>query len=399
MPGTEDTKTIMGRREAEGLAGANMLGQLDELEHVSHPLSRFLLEDGFGSLFADSIMEYRNWALITLASLIALGDTGDQLQVYLKAAVQHGATDDEILSVVNHACLYAGAPRAVNATRHLAGFFTGERQQRLPGVVEKTIRIGDYESAVWDNGGGGTPIVLIHALDMDHRFWRPVYPSLARLGRVIAYDLRGHGRGRGAPATTSLDQLANDTRTLLDLLNIKKADVYGASYGGAVAQYFALNHPERLRSLALLATAGKSPREALEGRAVNAEQHGMQAQVAESLIRWFLPTTIANNTWEVRYARQCVERAWVEDWAAAWRAMAHLDVLDRLKEIKVPTLVLSGKQDLSSTPAMMEETARRLPYAEYKLIDPGTHMMVMEQPESVAAALVTFRQRLDRSKM
>ena len=84
--------------------------------------------------------------------------------------------------------------------------------------------------------GKVVPMLLIHALDMDHRFWRSVFPKLAARGRVVAYDIRGHGRARGAPLTTDLDQLAGDIAWLLDQLEAPLVDVYGVSYGGAIAQ-------------------------------------------------------------------------------------------------------------------------------------------------------------------
>ena len=184
-------------------------------------------------------------------------------------------------------------------------------------------------------------------------------------------------------------------RLLLDTLGIEKADLYGASYGGAVAQYAALNYPERVRSLGLIATSSQGSIPLLDQRAETAEQHGMEAQIGVSLRRWFLPETIAENGWAVRYARENVRRARVEDWAAAWRAMARLDVLDRVGQLQQPTLVIAGKQDLSATPDIMLLTSQAIPNATYELLDPGTHMMVLEQPDTLAEKLVSFRKRVE----
>jgi 3-oxoadipate enol-lactonase len=121
----------------------------------------------------------------------------------------------------------------------------------------------------------------------------------------------------------------------------------------------------------------------------------MEAQVPVSLRRWFLPETIAADTWAVRYARGCVRRDRVEEWASAWRAMARLDVLDKLPGIRVPTVAIAGAQDVSATPEVMRQTANGIPGAEYTLIDPGTHMMPLEQPDALAAELVRFRRAVD----
>lgn len=261
-------------------------------------------------------------------------------------------------------------------------------------TATKTVKLHDHESSLRDSQGEGVPMLLIHALGLDHRFWRAVYPTLAGLGRVLAYDLRGHGRAQDAPLTVSMEQLAQDARELLDRLGIPQADVFGASYGGAVAQHLALAAPDRVRSLALIATATWFPRQELEQRAIDAEEHGMEAQIPSSLMRWFLPETIALNPWEVRYARRRVRTAKVSNWAAAWRALAKFDVRKRAEAINQPTLVLSGMQDKSSTPEMMAETAAAYARGELRRLVPGTHMAVMEQPEAVAMELKAFRTRV-----
>lgn len=369
------------------------MAALEHLGNQNPQLARFILDDGVGEVMGNTVLGYRDWAMLTLAVLVAIGDASDQLDVYVQAALRHGATEDEVFDVVNLACGYIGAPRAVNAARKLADRLSANRGS-LPFRGETIVDVGDHETMVLDTGGEGVPMLLIHVLGLDHRFWRAIIPALAQHGRVIAYDLRGHGRARGATLTTSLEQLAEDAQNILDECGVKVADVYGSSYGGAIAQHLALAHPDRVRSLALLGTAARSPREPIEARAAAAEAQGMDAQVAPSLTRWFLPETIAEDHWAVRYARACVRRAQVAEWAAAWRAMSKLDVLDRLRELDRPTLVLSGAQDLSTPPETMRPIAETLPHAQFVSINPGSHLMALEQPGAVAEALIGFRIRV-----
>ena len=390
----------MGAHEAVGLAGENMLKQLDGLAALSPSLSRFIKNDGMGDVLANATVGYREWNLMVLIALIVAGDAADQQEVYLKAALEHGSTEQEIADLLNLACVYAGAPRAVNAARRMESYLTAVRGERFPGTVENLVGLSDHRTMTWDSLGTGlhdkgVPMILIHALDMDHRFWREIFPKLAAKGRTIAYDLRGHGHARGAPLTKSLDHVADDLIDLMDALSIPLADVYGSSYGGAVVQQAMVRHTDRIRSMALIATAQKVPAEELAARATDAEQHGMEAQVAKSVVRWFLPESIARDLWMVRYSRNCVRRARVEDWAAAWRAMSQLDVTEQAKNVTMPVLVLSGSKDLSATPEYMQATAKAYPTSEFVSVDQGTHMMPMENPEPVAAALCAFRDKVE----
>jgi len=97
----------------------DILNKVQELEALAPQLSRAINKTGF-EIGANSIIGDREWALTTFAMLLAMGDMGNQLEVYLSAAVKSGATDDEILDIINMASIYTGAPRAVNAARQIA---------------------------------------------------------------------------------------------------------------------------------------------------------------------------------------------------------------------------------------------------------------------------------------
>src|ERR1700685_1434362 len=96
------------RREAETFSPA-LRQALDELGDTNPGLARAILEDGVGRVMRNSALDHREWAMLVLVSLIAIGDTGDQLHVYLEAARRQGASVDEIHSAIELACAYVGA--------------------------------------------------------------------------------------------------------------------------------------------------------------------------------------------------------------------------------------------------------------------------------------------------
>lgn len=393
-------KSIVGCHVAMTLAGPHMVDNLERLEIMNPSLGRHILENGFGGTTLNSGMAYREWALLTMGVLTAMGDCADQLDVYTEAAQLHGATEAEIMAVINHASSFVGAPRAVNSMRRIRNRLQAARSNSPPS--EYIVRLNDHDTLVRDtknssNTTSGPPIILLHALSMDGYMFNRIIPALSSDtgARVLTYDLRGHGFARGAPLTQSLEHLVADLSLLLDTLQIPIADIYGASYGGAVAQYFAIAHPQRVRSLGLMATSSTA-HISLLSRATRAEEGEMKALRIEAIMRWFLPETIADNTWCVRYARHNVESVRVEEWAAAWKAMSRLDCLDLLAGLDVPILVLAGGKDLSSTPERMRPIAERVgSRAKYVEIEGGTHMMVMEMAEAVAGNLIEFRKGVD----
>jgi 3-oxoadipate enol-lactonase len=204
---------------------------------------------------------------------------------------------------------------------------------------------------------------------------------------VIAYDLRGHGHAQAAPHPITLERFANDLQALLNALEIEQADIAGLSLGGAIAQQFALTYPRSVRSLALVATMAKAFPAMLE-RAEAAEREGMEAQIATTLMRWFTPQVIALNGWAIRYARERILRARVEDWSASWRALAQLNTFEHLREITQPVQVISGELDQSTPPALMKEIADRLPRASFDVIAGGPHILSLEKPGELARLLL-----------
>ena len=174
----------LGLQESERLAGPLLVENLKKLECVNPALGRSLIENGFGN--NSTSLAYREWAMVIIAILVAMGDTTDQLQVYLQGALKHGATEKEIIDLINLTAGFTGAPRAVNGIRRISETLFGTRDVHLRNVEETVVRLHDHSTLVRDSQGGGVPVVLIHALSMDCNMWKDIFPRLASGGRVIS---------------------------------------------------------------------------------------------------------------------------------------------------------------------------------------------------------------------
>ena len=379
-----DRRSI-GAHELQAIDGERGAAVVRAVRQTSPTLADALTEFAFGQIFCKAELGRRERELATVAILGAIGGAETQLRVHLGAALRSGVDPDELIALCEHLAPYAGIPRALNVLREVRALIE-ELDIARPRAARR-LDIGDHET-VYSETGQGEPYILIHSLGADWRVWRDVIPQMIEEYRVIAYDLRGHGYASNAPKIEAMQTYVDDLARLLDELNLRKVRIAGLSLGGAIAQMFALQHPERVSSLALLSTMERGARETYVARAEAAERDGMAAQVAPTLLRWLTPEIIAENPWYVRYLRERVIRAQVPNWAAAWRTLAGFDVADRLGELRVPTHLIAAEADGQATgPEVMKALADRIPQARFSVVAGAPHLSPLVKPHEVATLL------------
>ena len=118
------------------------------------------------------------------------------------------------------------------------------------GYEPEFVVCGDARIAYYDVGRG-KPLVLLHGNGEDSSYWNAQIPELTRFYRVIAVDSRGHGASGSGGHGLSFEMMAEDLKTVLDTLGVKKAHFLGFSDGGNLAIKFALTYPEYIDKLIL----------------------------------------------------------------------------------------------------------------------------------------------------
>ncbi len=239
--------------------------------------------------------------------------------------------------------------------------------------------------------GHGPPVLLLHPVGLDLTWWESQVESLRSDFQVVRMDFRGHGKSAIAPPPYTLADFAADAHALLETLHIRSAHVIGLSLGGMVAQVLALEYSKDVRSLVLsntLCTIPAEARPAMRGRGEAAEQGGMAAVMEATIERWFTRGFLDS----VLVAR-CRRHLLAQDvgaWAATWRAIADLDTLPRLGEIRVPTLVTTGDADVSTPVAAAQLIANAIPGAVLKVMAGAPHMAPYERPELFNPLVLEF---------
>jgi pimeloyl-ACP methyl ester carboxylesterase len=234
--------------------------------------------------------------------------------------------------------------------------------------------------------GEGEPILLHHGYTASRVNWMPVAERLQSRYRVILMECRGTGESEHTRDGYTLEQYAADVIGVADHVGLEKFTYAGHSMGGGIGYVLALTYPMRLERLILMASI---PSDGLPGGATAPEQ----------------PTAKDHDVMLARYRAgrlhpEIETDAWYEDrirhitsvsnghYVGGSKAMRDLHVGDRLKEITIPTLILSGAAD-GLLPANLQDFSR-LPNATLHVFSRVGHEVAVQEPDGVASAIADF---------
>jgi len=245
----------------------------------------------------------------------------------------------------------------------------------------------------YEIAGNGPWVTLSHSLACNLHMWDDQMAALTRQYKVLRFDTRGHGQSGAPPGPYTLDQMADDVKGLLDALGIQRTHWVGLSMGGMIGETFALKYPDVFRSMVLADTTSRRPPDAdkMWGDRIRlAQEKGMEALVEGTLARWF--TEPYRNAHPDVMARigNAIRATPVAGFAGCCQAIAKIDLLDRLTEIKCPALIMVGDQDHGTPPEMAREIHQNLPGSELQIISSAAHISNIEQTAVFNQALLGF---------
>jgi len=259
-------------------------------------------------------------------------------------------------------------------------------------ILANEIQI-NYELTGQENA----PVVMLsHSLASSMLMWNPQLASLEAHFQVLRYDMRGHGNSDAPDGAYTLELLADDAVAVLDALGIDTVHFVGLSIGGMIGQGLALNHGDRLKSLALCDTSAIMPAEAqpiLQERIAVARQNGMADQVDGTLERWFTPQYLQENPPEVEMIRQQIAATPLAGYLGCSEALGGLNYLERLPEIKLPTLIMVGEEDPGTPVAASEAIHERIAGSQLVILPSARHLSNIEQAEAFNKSLLDFLRR------
>ncbi len=257
-----------------------------------------------------------------------------------------------------------------------------------------TVRVDGLE-IFYEEHGAGDPVVLIPGLSGVGAGWGPQIPRFAQEFRTIVPDHRGAGKSGAPEGGYTIRQHARDMAGLLRALHAVPAHIVGSSTGGAIGQVMALEQPDTVRSLTLASTWGRTDpyfRRLFEVRKRVLQELGHEAAAGLSLLLLYSPAYQRAHWDEVMGVGSQRVAARPDPAIAAKRIdmiLAH-DALDRLKDIRHPTAIVVGAQDVVTPPYFSLELQRHLPGAELHVIPEAGHFVYLEQEETFFRTVRAF---------
>ena len=244
----------------------------------------------------------------------------------------------------------------------------------------------------YEEYGHGEPLVLVHGLGSSTRDWEFQIPVLAATYRVIALDLRGHGRSDKPNEPYSIVGFANDVLALLDHLQLPAVHLVGISMGGMTAFQLAVDHPQRVRSLTIVNSGPQVKVKSLSD-AVNISKRWLLSHllsletIAKGLGKLLFPKP------EQADLRLKIQQRWPENdkraYLASLNAIIGWDVREQIGRIDCPTLVICGDQDYTPV-AQKQAYVSEMANAKLVVIADSRHATPMDQPQAFNTALLNF---------
>ncbi len=230
--------------------------------------------------------------------------------------------------------------------------------------------------------GQGRPVIFLHAAGGNALLWGRVLQHLPDT-RAIAFDLPGHGRSAG-PSCSTIGAYGDAVLALADALQLEQPVLAGHSMGGAIALDLALHWPSRVRALVLMSvTARLFVAPALLQQLVEDPAKARQ---------WIVDTGYGPQTLAQAREMGANQLAQVapEVLHGDFVACSVYDARPHLPEVRCPALVLCGAEDRLTPPKYVRALQEGLPRATLELVPGAGHMLPLESPEEVAAAMARF---------
>jgi pimeloyl-ACP methyl ester carboxylesterase len=250
--------------------------------------------------------------------------------------------------------------------------------------------------------GSGPPLLMIMGFAGQAKSWgEPIVARLAEHFTCVRFSNRGTGSSDRPDEPTTIRQMAGDAIALLDALGIERPHVFGVSMGGMIAQELAINYPQRVNGLVLGCTTAGFMRGPQAGADVAQALMPVPGLTREEQVRKAWPAICAPDFiatrmdfLEAMLTASLAQPTPIETIAKQVVAVNQHDALDRLNQIKAPTLIIHGDVDRLVPYGNAPILHQAMPGSELRTLEGAAHMFFWEQPKQAADIIIEFLARV-----
>jgi 3-oxoadipate enol-lactonase len=268
-------------------------------------------------------------------------------------------------------------------------------------ATASVLNVNGIDLAYSDVGAGNRPVLLVHGHPFDRTMWQPQIDFLKSSYRVVVPDLRGYGQSSlpRESRETRLETFAADCLALTDALGIRTFVLGGLSMGGQIVLEMFRQAPDRIDALLLADTfAGLDSPQRKQLRFTTAdrlEQDGMAGYAREELTKMITPANAEQLPHVAAHVTKMMTSAPPSGAAAALRGRAQrIDYLPLLAQIRIPTLIVVGREDVYTPVALAEQLLQGISGSMLAIIDEAGHMPNLERPDAFNQVLGSWLQSL-----
>ena len=233
-------------------------------------------------------------------------------------------------------------------------------------------------------------LILSNSLGTNFSMWDAQTPAFEKQFRLLRYDMRGHGQSSAPPPPYAVPDLARDILSLADSLSIPRFHFCGLSIGGMIGMSLALQAPDRLHKLVLCNTAPKiGTLEFWNTRIQTVQSKGMKEVAGAVTARWFTPGFQQSSPETVTSAIRVLESLDPQGYVGGCTAVRDFDFRESVRQIRTPTLVISGTHDPAATTADGHCLSEHISGARYRELN-TSHLSNIEAPAQFNDAVLSF---------
>ncbi len=258
----------------------------------------------------------------------------------------------------------------------------------------------DDAEIFYDVAGDGPPIILLHPFPAHHEFWLPITPFLSTRYGLVMPDMRGHGESALGNGPATMRKHALDVARVMSDAGVERAAIVGVSIGGYTIFELWRHFRERVSAIVLCNT--KASPDSADARNARLEaansvlQRGTEPFFEGMVQRVLSETTLRSRPDLVEGALRMMRKMSAEDVAGVQRGMAErTDSVPVLKAINVPTLIITGDEDVLTGVPEAEQMKQNIPGSQMRVIPKAGHYSPWEQPEQVGRLLRKFLDSLN----